>query len=605
MNDTTQPKSKSTQIKITSNALIHEAWEALERSDNAIAKQLGQDALELSRSIDPAYTVGCAHSLIVLAEAARYDGQYGTAIAYVLEVELLYEDIPIDIWFARGLYILGYSHEHLGHESEALRKFHAQFDIAHQLDNDTYKATALRRIGKLHFKRNQEDVALEYYEKCLDLYDSTEDKTGIGGVYVDMSEVYFAQGHYDKALEFAELSLQRHSEMNLIAPRSLSHNALARIYLATGNKELADYHISEALKFAKQSERLQPQLLALKTISLIRRDMGQSLIALKHLQEALQLAIRADDLFEGSECHRLLAETYADLKQYDAAYQHHKEFHHIREQLWNESNKTRFESLEILYQTRQAQSEANLQRELRQQDRRYYEKLSAIKDDFISHTSHDLKNPLASLALTTDILERHRRTDDEKGQELLERTRKIIEQMRDLITNVLDLARVETGKTHTTQKQDFVTFVKHILNEQHYINAQTKNIELLFETELKKQNLQFDAKPMEQVINNLVSNAIKYTPENGKVTVAIIRKDDLLETTVSDTGIGIPADDLPHIFDRFYRVDTEQHRSVEGTGLGLAICKSIIEQHGGIITVDSIEGQGSMFRFSLPLNFED
>ena len=602
MPDTTQPISKLKQIIITSDALIDEAWEALERSEITLGKQLGQDVLDLSRSIEPPYLVGCAHGLIILAECARNEGQYGSAIAYVLEAELLYEDLSPDIWLVRGLYILGFSQEHLGNHTEALRVFHAQFDLAHEIDNNTYKATALRRIGSLHTMRNQPDLALEYFERCLELYDSAEDKTGLAGVYVNLSEIYYTKQQYTKALELAKQSLALHEAKGLIAPRTFSHSSLAKIYLAQGNRDLAEYHIIEALKFARQSERNYPQIAGLKMISQIRRDMKQSLDALAYLQEALELAIRADDLFERSECHRLLAETYGDLQQYDAALQHYKEFHQIRENLWNDTNKTRFESLEIMYQTNQARSDADTERQLREQQQHYYEKLSAIKDDIISTASHDLKNPLASLRLTIQILERHGRTDDEKGKELLERTHKVIDQMRDLITNVLDLARIETGKAFEIKQQDFVALIQDLLHGQHHYNAGAKNIELVFETELEKQNLYFDEKPIEQVINNLVSNAIKYTPENGKVVVAVAAVENAIETTVSDTGIGIPADDLPHIFDRFYRVDTEQHRSVEGTGLGLAICKSIIEQHGGIITVDSIEGQGSTFRFSLSIN---
>lgn len=602
MHDTTQPISKLSQIKITSNALIEEGWQALERSEIALGKQLGQDALDLSRSVEPPYLLGCAHSLVVLAEYARNEGQYGAAIAYIMEVELLYENLLPDIWWLRGLYILGFSYEHLGNHTEALRIFQTQFNLAEQLDNNTYKATALRRIGSLHATRNQEDLALEYYEQCLELYDQTEDKTGLAGVFVNMSEIYYAQKHYNKALKFAKRSLALHEAHGLVAPRTFSHSSLAKIYLAQGNEAQAEYHISEALKFARQSDRNYPQIAALKAISLIHRDMGQAQQSLSHLQEALQLAIRADDLFEGSECCRLLAEIYADLGQFDAAYQHYQEFHKIRENLWNESNKTRFESLEILHQTRQAQSEANLQRELRQHDRYYYEKLSAIKDDVISHTSHDLKNPLASLLLTTQILSIHGRTDDEKGKELIERIHKIIEQMRELITNVLDLARLGTGKALEMKWQDFVAFVKIVLEDgQHYHSAEAKHIHLELKSGLEAQDLYFDTTSIEQVINNLVSNAIKYTPEDGEITVKIDKEENWLITSISDTGIGIPDTDLAHVFERFYRVDSEQHKAIEGTGLGLAICKSIIEQHGGIISVESIEGRGSTFSFALLL----
>lgn len=600
MSDITKPIHKRNQLITASDALIAEAWEALERTEIASGKQLSQDALDLSRSIEPPYIKGSAHSLIVLAEAARNEGQYGTAIAYIMEAELLYEDIVPDIWYARGLYIHGFSHEHLGNHSEALRIFHSQYDIANEIGNQTYKATALRRIGSLHSTRNRPDKALEYFEQCLSLYESAEDKTGLAGVYVNMSEIYCTQKNYEKALASARHSLSLHEAQNLIAPRAFSHSVLARIYFAMGDVESGEHHIAESLKFARQSGRNFPQVASLKAASIIRNQIQQNEQAVLYLKEALQLTIKADDRFEVSECHRLLAETYANLGQFKIAYEHQLFSHQIREELWNESNETRFETLEILYQTKQAQHDARLQHELRENDQKYFERISAIKDDVITTASHDLKNPLASLRLSIHVLKMHGNTKDARGQELIERINLIIEQMLDLIINILDLARFEMGQTFNTEVHDYIAFVRTAITS-HKINAGAKNITLTLESNLKSQNLGFDAFPIQQVINNLVSNAIKYTRENGRVTIYITLEDKWLVTGIEDTGIGIPPDDLPNIFQRFYRVESESHRSIEGSGLGLAICKSIVEKHGGQISIESTPGQGSTFSFRLPI----
>jgi signal transduction histidine kinase len=110
-----------------------------------------------------------------------------------------------------------------------------------------------------------------------------------------------------------------------------------------------------------------------------------------------------------------------------------------------------------------------------------------------------------------------------------------------------------------------------------------------------------DATLLSRVITNLLSNAIKYTPPGGQVTVFAKPKADMLEIGITDTGRGIPAESLPHVFDRFYRVPSSEE-DVEGTGLGLSIVKSIVEKHGGDIRVESEEGKGSTFAFTVPVS---
>jgi signal transduction histidine kinase len=110
-----------------------------------------------------------------------------------------------------------------------------------------------------------------------------------------------------------------------------------------------------------------------------------------------------------------------------------------------------------------------------------------------------------------------------------------------------------------------------------------------------------DDSRLRQVARNLIGNAIKYTPPGGQVAVTAEARGNTVQVTVQDTGIGIPPADLPHIFDRFYRVQTDATRDIEGNGLGLAIVKAIVEQHAGQIAVESTVGQGSRFSFSLPL----
>jgi len=131
--------------------------------------------------------------------------------------------------------------------------------------------------------------------------------------------------------------------------------------------------------------------------------------------------------------------------------------------------------------------------------------------------------------------------------------------------------------------------------------AEAKRQNLRFEKTATSSNVRGDALQLRQALRNLIGNAIKYTPEGGTVTISSENEAEMVGIKIRDTGYGMPASDLHHVFDRFYRVRNNGHDEIEGNGLGLAIVKSTIEGHGGDVTVESELGKGSCFTFSLPL----
>jgi signal transduction histidine kinase len=237
---------------------------------------------------------------------------------------------------------------------------------------------------------------------------------------------------------------------------------------------------------------------------------------------------------------------------------------------------------------------------LRQQDRLYYEKLSQIKDDILSTASHDLKNPLAGIMATVYLLGQHLPQEDKKGRQYLENLQYDANRMYDLITNLLDLARLETGMALERQPVSLRKLLEKNISDVAPA-ARRKNIRLKVD-DLPDETVTVncDADRFSQVLQNLLSNAIKYTPEGGEVEVNAEVGRGEVWVKVADTGIGIPEEDLPRLFDKFYRVNTRQHMAVPGTGLGLSIVKEIIEQHGGRIWVDSELEVGSTFAVALP-----
>ncbi len=236
---------------------------------------------------------------------------------------------------------------------------------------------------------------------------------------------------------------------------------------------------------------------------------------------------------------------------------------------------------------------------LREQDKKQFEQLNQMRDRFLHATAHDLKNPLTGVLLYTQKM----RTMDAKEIDELPDVADGIEQnarkMQRLITDILDLAQLQIGEMLNLHVTDVVPLMVRTLQEAE-IHARNKQIELLLEAPESRVPLALDAHYFGRVLDNLVNNAVKYTPEGGQVILSLQETQDRVFISVEDNGIGIPAEDLPHIFEEFYRVRKATHKKQSGSGLGLSIVAAIVHEHGGDITAESEEGRGSRFTIVLP-----
>jgi two-component system phosphate regulon sensor histidine kinase PhoR len=235
------------------------------------------------------------------------------------------------------------------------------------------------------------------------------------------------------------------------------------------------------------------------------------------------------------------------------------------------------------------------------QDISHLKELDKMKSEFIAMVTHELRAPIAAVEQQlTVILNKMAGEVTEKQQQLLSRAKERTKGLLDLIKDLLDLSKIEAGKMVQYKEplplQEVVQRVVDLMK----VEADNKKIDLQFSAPSKISLINADRNSMEGIFTNLISNAIKYTPEGGKVWVNLVEESGFVKATVSDTGIGLKKEDLPRIFDKFYRVKTTQTRQIVGTGLGLSIVKSIVDAHLGSITVDSEEGGGTTFTVLLP-----
>ncbi len=225
------------------------------------------------------------------------------------------------------------------------------------------------------------------------------------------------------------------------------------------------------------------------------------------------------------------------------------------------------------------------------------------KADFLAIVSHELRTPLTSIIAFAEVMERSKMTKAEKEQRVIEEIKNNSQVLLRMINSILEMARLEAGKLELLLEPiDFVDVLNAVENLIKPI-AEKKQIDFSCSIHRDVPVIDGDRERLRQIVENLVSNAIKFTPEGGKVTVSAVYDDveHQVLLTVEDNGIGISKEDQPFIFEKFVQSDTSIYRKYNGSGLGLALAKELVELHGGWIEVSSEEGKGSLFTVGIPV----
>lgn len=220
-----------------------------------------------------------------------------------------------------------------------------------------------------------------------------------------------------------------------------------------------------------------------------------------------------------------------------------------------------------------------------------------MRRDFVANISHELRTPLASVRLLIETLLTGAKDEPEVATRMLNQMLGEVDSITQLAQELLDLSLIESGQM---PMQVTRANLGEIVDEQivHY-EAMTQQKHLTVEDNVPIDLIaEVDRKMIGRVLGNLIHNAIKFTPDRGRITIGAVLADGKIKVSVADTGAGIPQEDLPRIFERFYKVDRARGKS--GTGLGLAIARHVVEAHGGRIWAESVEGKGATFYFTIP-----
>ncbi|MFI5322626.1 MAG: two-component system histidine kinase PnpS [Thermodesulfobacteriota bacterium] len=236
-----------------------------------------------------------------------------------------------------------------------------------------------------------------------------------------------------------------------------------------------------------------------------------------------------------------------------------------------------------------------------------FKRLEKIKADFIANVSHELRTPLTAIKGYTETLEEEAYETPDEQKHFLGIIKRHTDRLINIVSDLLVLSEVESrdalSKENSSNDLEEININEVIKSSLETLRSKAaeKELEVSFDTNNDVYKVKANRFLLEQMYINLIDNAVKYTPENGKISIKVSNSYSQVLTEIADTGIGIPKEHLPRIFERFYRVDKTRSRNLGGTGLGLSIVKHIVIMHGGEIEVQSEEGMGSKFSISIPL----
>lgn len=539
------------------------------------------------------YPTGEQNYKTVIARHHYMAAEYTPALQIAVESAAYYREHRMYRWLCWSLNIQAIILRLLGDYPRAIDAGQEYYRVAKEAGDLQETSIALNTIAMSTSNTGDHENALRYLTEAREIALSLDDHFANALMLTNIASMLRKLKRHDEAIAHC------HESMALLEAHGYHKNRMTPIGQLGGiYQDMGDYAAAERWLQAKidlLGDDGEPD-----KVMTARYYLARLFIEMERMDEALPILQEALAFYEmvGSKagqiaCHRHLADIYEYHRQYKQALQHHRQFADLKQQIFNEESDARLKSLHILFEVERT-------RKTMKAERQQYERLSHMKDELVGSTAHDLKNPLSSMMLTVDLLKtRLQHGQTEEIMTGLERLHGSILQMRDMVTGMLDIARLETGQSLQLEVFalcDLLQDIKRDFNEKLAQYALTMDVTPAAQTVY----INADRLQIQRVFTNLLSNAVKFTPPDGQISVTVTADDATCTITFHDTGVGIEPDDLPHVFERFFRAENAIDNHIEGTGLGLAISRTIIEQHDGDITVTSEPETGTTFTVTLP-----
>lgn len=565
------------------------------------------------------YFEGIAESLSGLAQIHSHWGEYDEALSKSQEALRFWEEIGNKEGIANLFSGIGQIYKELGEYERAFGYFDKSLDYYQELENSREIVNMTLAIGDIYLRKEYFDKALEYFFKAEEIGKEFNNKKLKATTLSNIGEAYNKKGDYIKALDYQRESLILKEEIGDKKLLSVTYTQLGLIYynVEEYNKALnymmKGYEAAEYINFRYQINQCNFYL------SMIYEKMGSYRKSL----EAYKNYIEGKEAVNSEERQQALAELQTKY-QLERKEKENERLRHTEDlntaQIWTQQLIIGFVLfillgsfiLSIVFHSRYQQNRGlNIQLSLKNKEIEHQQKnvenlnaelkeANSMKDKFFSIVAHDLKNPFNSLlVLSKLLLDDYDTFSDEERKQFIHQIKSSAENTYSLLQNLLSWASTQSGKAVIIKEkidiarlsEEAITLLKPI----------AKNKKISLQSLINSKTLAYADKNMiSTVLLNLVSNAVKFTPHKGLIELKAAEINGHLQIEIHDNGIGISEENIDKLFKpdvKFHTVGTDKEK---GTGLGLLLCKEFVEKNDGNIWVESAEGKGSSFFFSLP-----
>ncbi len=578
------------------------------QQNNEQAMESFQSALVIARDKKDQRSIGvCLNNLAAIYEST---GNFQRAVEMYTDALRLGEEIGNDHITGNALNNIGIIYSNLEQNDQAKSYYDRSLLLARKIGNKELEANVLNNIGILHTELKNDSLAMSFFQQSLNIREEINDSDGIYVSLINIGSIYLRENNIGKALELYERGLMISTNNNYKSGIASCLSEIGECYLATEDFRTALRYLNKSLKISVEIDDKQELWQVLKRLYKAHRELGNAKTALSYYERYVEL----DENLKSSENQSMLIRKefeykYDKQKALDKAIQDKKDA-----VATEEKEKQRiitysiggglllvFGLLLVIFNKFQV---TKRQKQIIEQQTQKLKELDEAKSRFFTNISHEFRTPLTIISGMVDQVKSKPEIWLEKGTEMIKQNTIVLLK---LVNQILDLRKLESKSLNLNLTQgNIVPYLKYI-SESFQPLAQSKGLQIHFLAESESLNMDYDADKILRIISNLLSNAIKFTPDGGHVYFQINKihsqedGKEILLIQIKDTGIGIPEDQLPQIFDQFYQIDDSSTRKGEGTGIGLTLIQELVNLMNGKIEATSELGKGTTFLISLPI----
>jgi len=562
------------------------------------AEKLFEEAKILAEENHDAENISNVYS--TLAKISMHRGHFDLVVEKINNVIEIAFSLGDKQREASSLNLLGVCLFNLGDISNALTNHFRGLKIAREIGNQKLESQFLNNISNCYHWMKENDTCLEYCQMALKLAESIGSENDICSMKSNLGFIYADMEKFEEAEKYLNESL----EMNIAKVKN--PDSLAKTYNNFASMYVKKNQHREALEYYEKCMVIVQEAKDESTISNTLQLMGNAYYKLgkyeKSLEchkEALELAVKINSKRLQTGINLGISETYEALGDYEKAYYHYTDYFNLETEATKEFSDLKVKYLNIAHKVDITKKEAEILHNKNEELNSINEKLiqlSEEKNEFLGIAAHDLKNPLNAITLAASNLIRGiDKLPSEKFNATIERIETTTNRMKSIIRNLLDVNSIESGTYNLKFENTNITKLLTDIVSDFKKAADEKNISLELENNIGEISFETDENALTEVLENLISNAIKYSEHGKKVVVSLKPFAENFRIDIIDSGLGIKEEEQSKVFAKFAKISNKPTAGEGSTGLGLSIVKKLTELLNGKISFTSDFGKGSTF----------